>query len=304
MAGLGSLSSSRLTKLLQEKAEQLKKRRETAEALLDEILARTELLAAVGVTIPDLAEKIPPLRELQRKADWEAMETQARVVLAGMEEAARGPVEERQAALARRADRAAVLGNPLPREARLLLDEVGPKIRDRQWRDAFERLAAIEEVLAGLEKAYESGLSDRVHAFVRWAGADETMPPALETEIQPVLADLKGADPEPAQRQLAQILEREFPQTVERRSRIRDDAERAIPAARDLGASTGGLEAALEADKRSFVLEWPQSVTLVEQAIEGLQIILRDRVASTIGSLRDTLESLRAQGVDPNEALA
>ena len=304
MAGLGSLSSSRLTKLLQEKAEQLKKRRETAEGLLDEILARTELLAAVGVTIPDVAEKIPPLRELQRKADWEAMETQAKAVLAGMEEAARGPVEERQAALARRADRAAVLGNPLPREARLLLDEVGTKIRDGQWREAFERLAAIEEALAGLEKAYESGLSDRVQAFVRWAGADETIPPALETEIQPVLADLKGGDPEPAQRQLAQILEREFPQTVERRSRIRDEAERAIPAARDLGASTGGLEAALEADKRSFVLEWPQSVTLVEQAIEGLQTILRDRVASTIGALRDTLESLRTQGVDPNEALA
>ncbi len=304
MAGLGSLSSSRLTKLLQEKAEQLKKRRETAEAVFNEIEARAELLSAVGVTLPDLASKIPPLRELQRKADWEALETQAKSVLAEMEQAAREPVEERQAALVKRADRVALVGNPLPAEARALLDEVGPKIREGQWREAFERLAAIEEALAGLEKAYETSLSDRVRSFVRWATGDDAVPPALETEVQPVLADLKGANPEPAQKQLAEILERGFPQAVERRTGVRESAERAVPAARELGASTGGIEAALEADKRSFILDWPQSVTLVEQAIEGLQTILRDRVASTIGSLRDTLESLRTQGVDPNEALA
>jgi hypothetical protein len=304
MAGLGSLSSSRLTKLLQEKAEQLKRRRETAEAILTEIEARVELLGAVGVTIPEISDKIAPLRELQRKADWEALETQAKAVLAEMESAARGPVEERQAALVQRADRAALLGNPLPAEARALLDEVGPKIRDGQWREAFERLAAIEEALASLEKAYESNLSDRLKSFARWTTGDETIPPALETELQPVLAELKGANPEDAQRKLAEILEREFPQAAERRTRIRDGAERAIPAARDLGASTGGLEAALEADKRSSILDWPQSVTLVEQAVDGMQGILRERVASTIGALRDTLESLRAQGVDPNEALA
>ncbi|MGA7847121.1 MAG: hypothetical protein WCB18_08560, partial [Thermoplasmata archaeon] len=304
MAGLGSLSSSRLTKLLQEKAELLKKKRETAEALLNEIETRTQLLAAVGVTLPDFAEKIPPLRDLQHKADWEALETQARAVLASMEQEARGPVEEQQAALARRADRLAVLGNPLPPEARVLLDEVGPKIREGAWREAFERLAAIDETLAGLEKTYESNLSQRVLAFVQWAGGGDVVPPVLETEIQPVLGDLKGADPEPAQKQLRQILEREFPNAAERRTSIRDEAERAIPAARDLGASTGGLEAAVEADKRAFLLDWPQSVAQVEQAIEGLQTVLRDRVSSTIGSLRDTLEALRAQGVDPNEALA
>jgi hypothetical protein len=304
MAGLGSLSSSRLTKLLQEKAEQLKKRRETAEAVLAEIEARMELLTAVGVTIPDLADKIPPLRELQRKADWEALETQAKGVLSDLEQSARGPVEEREAAMVQRADRVALLGNPLPTEARALLDEVGPKIREGQWRDAFERLAAIEEVLGGLEKEYETGLSDRVRAFVRWASGNDTVPGALESEVRPILADLKGANPEPAQQQLTQILEREFPQAVERRSGIRDSAERALPAARDLGASTGGLEAALDADKRSFILDWPQSVTHVEQAVEGLQNLLRERVGSTIGALRETLESLRAQGVDPNEALA
>jgi hypothetical protein len=304
MAGLGSLSSSRLTKLLQEKAEQLKKRRETAEALLAEIEARSELLKAVGIALPGLADKIPPLKELQRKADWEALETQSKAVLASIEQEAREPVEERQAALMQRADRAAGLGNPLPPEARQLLDEVGPKIEEGQWREAFERLAAIEETLTGLEKAYETSLTDRVHAFVQWAGGTETPSPGVESELQPVLVELKGTDPEPAQKKLAEILEREFPGASERRAGIRDGAERTIPAARDLGASTGGLEAALDADKRSFILDWPHSVTLVEQAMDSLQTTLRERVASTIGALRDTLESLRTQGVDPNEALA
>jgi hypothetical protein len=304
MSGLGSLSSSRLTKLLQEKAEQLKRKRETAEGLLEEIEARSELLKAVGVTIPDLAEKVPPLRELQRKSDWDGLETQARAVLASMEEAAREPVEERQLALTQRAERVALLGNPLPPEARLLLDEIGPKIREGHWREAFERLAAIDEALSGLEKAYESSLSDRLRAFVRWTSGNDSVPPALETELQPILVELKGSNPEPAQRQLAEILEREFPEASERRVGARDNAERAIPAARDLGASTGGLESALEADKRASILDWPHSVALIDQAMDGLQVVLRERVGSTIASLRDTLEALRAQGVDPNEALA
>lgn len=304
MAGLGSLSSSRLTKLLQEKAELLKKKRESAEALLTEIETRSQLLEGVGVVLPDLADKIPPLRDLQRKSDWEALEIQARAVLGGMEQDARAPVEERQAALMRRADRLAVLSNPLPAEARQLLEEVGPKIRAGHWREAFERLAAIEEALASVEKAYESNLSTRVRAFIQWAGGGDAVSPALESEIQPVLAELKGTDPGPAQKQLTQILEREFPTASERRSSVRDEAERAVPAARELGTSTGGIEAGLDADKRSFLLDWPQSVALVEQAIDSLQTILRERVASTIGSLRETLEALRVQGVDPNEALA
>ncbi len=304
MGGMGSLSSSRLTKLLQEKAEQLKKRRETAEALLAEIDSRAQLLEAGGVTLPDLAEKLPPLRELQRKADWEGLETQAKAVLAAMEEGAKGPVEERQVALVKRADRLALLGSPLPTDARTLLDEVVPKLREGQWRDAFERIAAIEEALAGLEKAYDANLTDRVKAFVDWAGSGEGLTPVLESEIQPILVGMKGSDPEPAQKQLADILGREFPTASERRSSIREEAERAIPAARDLGASTGGIEAALEADKRSSLLDWPHTVAMVEQAADALQSSLRERVISIIGSLHETLESLRPQGVDPNEALA
>ncbi|MCI4353464.1 MAG: hypothetical protein L3K14_08835 [Thermoplasmata archaeon] len=304
MGGLGSLSSSRLTKLLQEKAELLKKKRERAEALLTEIDARIQLLDTVDITIPDLASRIPPLRELQRKADWEALESQSKSVLNLLEEEARGPVAERQVELTRRADRLAVLGNPLPAEARPLLDEAESKLQEGLWREAFERLAAIDEALVGLEKAYESSLSDRVQAFVRWAGGGDSLTEALEAEIRPLLAELKGANPEAAQRLLAEILLRDFPNAAERRSGVRGDAERAIPAARELGAPTGGLETALEADKRSFLLDWPQSVASVEQANDSLQSLLRERVASMISALHDTLEALRAQGVDPNEALA
>jgi hypothetical protein len=304
MAGLGSLSSSRLTKLIQEKAEQLKKKRQSAEALLEEVEARSQLLATVGVTLPELAEGIPGLRELQRKSDWEGLESQAKSLLAGMGQAAREPVAERQAALVRRADRAAVLGNPLPPETRLLLDEVTPKMQEGRWRDAFERLAAIEEALAGVEKAYEGGLSERTRTFVQWAGGGDNLPSGLESELQPILAELMGADPEPAHQQLGQVLGREFPQAAERRSKVREEAERSIPAARDLGASTAALEAALEADKRAFILDWPHSVAAVEHEVDIVLATLRERVGSTIASLRETLEALRAQGIDPNEALA
>lgn len=304
MGGLGSLSSSRLTKLLQEKAEQLKKKRQNAEAVFEEVEARGQLLAAVGVNLPDVAEGIPPLRDLQRKADWDGLETGAKALLTRMEESARAPVEERQADLARRADRVALLGNPLSPEARGLLDEVTPKMQEGKWRDAFERLAAIEEALGEVEKAYESNLSDRVRSFVQWSGAGDGPPPELDTELQPILEGLKGPDPEPAQRELAALLERTFPSAVQRRTSVREGSERSIPAARDLGASTAALETALEADQRAFILEWPRSVDSVEQAEGALQETMRDRVRSTIASLTETLEALRTQGVDPNEALA
>jgi hypothetical protein len=304
MAGLGSLSSSRLTKLLHEKAEILKKKRESAEAQLAQIDARVHMLDAVGISIPDITSKLPPLRELERKSEWEALETMSTSLLRGMEQEALGPVTERQADLSRRAARLAVLGTPLPPDAGALLDEVVPKLRDGDWGGAFERLTAIEEALADLEKNYETSLTDRLREFVRWCGGGDAVPPALDAELGPLIAELKGADPGPVQRRIAELLDRDFPAASERRTAVRNRAERALPAARELGASTVELESALEVDKRAFQFDWPQTVVAIESSITALEGALREKATATIGALRDTLEALRAQGVDPNEALA
>ena len=51
--GMGTMPSSRLTRLLEEKAEALKKRRKTADVASEIAEGRVRLLADVGVELPE-----------------------------------------------------------------------------------------------------------------------------------------------------------------------------------------------------------------------------------------------------------
>ncbi|MCI4370469.1 MAG: hypothetical protein L3J81_03965, partial [Thermoplasmata archaeon] len=76
--GLGSVPSSRLTRILQEKAESLKKRRQLADQATAEVEDRLKLLEEIGVNLSETPERITKLRELTRKSDWEAVELTGR----------------------------------------------------------------------------------------------------------------------------------------------------------------------------------------------------------------------------------
>ncbi|MGA7923222.1 MAG: hypothetical protein WCA77_04525, partial [Thermoplasmata archaeon] len=62
---MGPLPSSRLTRILQEKAELLKKRRQGAEQALHESEERVRLLESLGIKVPEVAERQAQLKELQ-----------------------------------------------------------------------------------------------------------------------------------------------------------------------------------------------------------------------------------------------
>ncbi len=303
MAGLGSLSSSRLTKLLQEKAELLKKKRQTAEALQQEIEERLKLLRGVGIEIPDTAEKLRALQDLERKSDWEGLETQARAFLDSLNRTDPAPIDARRADLAAQADRLAQLGRPLPADVLALLAEVLPKVRDGHWKEGLDGLSSVDGAVDAAAREYVASLGTRILTLGRWSGAEES-PPELAPEVSRIAREAIEHDAESGGRQLSQLLLHAFPGSVERRNRSRALAERAIPPARDLGVPTTGLQGALDADARAFVLDWPESVGRIDQELEALARTLRERVTSTVAGLRGTLEGLRSQGVDPDEALA
>src|SRR5579863_1672912 len=121
---MGSLPSSRLTRILQEKAELLKKRRQSAESTQRDAEARVRLLESAGVTLPETAQREGSLRDLTRRSDWEAVETQAKDLLKYLDEAGPAAVEARTGQLRTRAERAGEFTTPLASEVIELLGEV------------------------------------------------------------------------------------------------------------------------------------------------------------------------------------
>jgi hypothetical protein len=304
MSGLGSLPSSRLTKLLQEKAELLKKRRQRAEAVAKELAERLQLVETSGLVLPDRQEELQALKELERTSDWEGRETQGRKAIEQLDQDVLAPFEARCEEVARRADRLAEQGRPLPSEARSLLDEAVPLLKSHQWADAFERLSAVDEAVRQLEVELQSSFQTRVEALARWAAGSDQVPGSLLASVGPALRKLAAGAHEEGERELNEVLLKELPTALVRRETSRTSAEQLVPVARELGVPTGPLEALIEAEKRAAPLDWPESVSALERSTQELSDAARDKARGSIEGLRETLESLRAQGVEPDEGAA
>src|ERR1700730_17416394 len=101
--GMGTVPSARLTKILQEKAESLKKRRQLADQASVEVEDRLKLLEEIGVTLSETAERAGKLRELTRKSDWEAVERTAKEFVAYIQSSVAPALEERRKSVIARA---------------------------------------------------------------------------------------------------------------------------------------------------------------------------------------------------------
>ena len=65
--GIGAVPSSRLTRILQEKAEELKRKRQAGEILQKEADERVAQLERLGIALPEVPERARHLRELVRR---------------------------------------------------------------------------------------------------------------------------------------------------------------------------------------------------------------------------------------------
>jgi hypothetical protein len=301
---MGSLPSSRLTRILQEKAEGLKKRRQTAEGVVHDIEQRVKNLESIQITLPETKDRETQLRDLMRRSDWEAVETQARALLEYIEKAAGPAVELRRKDISERGERLRTAGMPIPPETDELLKSLAQTDSTISWGDTVAHLATADGAIVAAETAYSSKIRGQANALLDWIEEPTGRRSELEQKFRAALEPIHRGQVTDALTALNQTLRTELPRAATRRESSRDAGVALVAVARDLGAPSADLEAALFADSENAPLDWIESVTRIESESQKVADSLRDRVVQTVESLRATLESIRDQGFDPTTSLA
>ena len=155
---MGALPSSRLTKILQEKAELLKKRRVSAEQILHDAEERVRQLDLIEITLPDSKEREARLKELARHADWEAVEIQAKAFLEYLGKEAQTAVEQRRAEVVERGERLVRSGSPLPEDVRALLSGLAAPVAEGDWGATVEKLTRLSSAIRAFASPCFPGL--------------------------------------------------------------------------------------------------------------------------------------------------
>ncbi len=300
---MGGLPSSRLTRILQEKAELLKRQRHSSEQVLHAVEEQAERLNEVGVTIPELKERLSALEALARRADWELLETQANALVELIEKSGQAPFEERVQETLRRLDRLSRTGLTLPAPHRAFAEALRSPAAGEPWTASLAALVDLEKIVRASESEYSSTLRARVRALAEWAGDERERATALDGRLRATLESMREAEEPKVLEKVTELATSDLPKAVARRARAREGATALRAAAQDLGVTTEPIDSALVADGEALALDWPTSVERVEATSGQLAESLREKVASTIDSLRSTLESLREYGVDPAEPL-
>ena len=302
--GLGPLPSSRLTRILQEKAEALRKKRQAAEAVQKDVDERLAQLARLGISPPGMAERQEQLRELARRTDWDLLESQSRAVLQLLATTVPTTIEGRRRRSEEFAEHLKASGVGIPPSLSSELAALAHPPPEATWAETLARLASVDD---GLRQA-ATGQVERARAqavdLARWAGVT----PARLTELERALPDPAAAVRDDrigeALASISTLLAEKFPEVAERRVRSRELATRLKAVAEELGAPTQPVDLALTADAEATPDAWPTSVARLETASRELADALRIRATQALEGLRASLGRLTDYGVDPAPARA
>jgi hypothetical protein len=302
--GMGSMPSSRLTKLLQEKAEALKRRRQNAEELAGAAQQRYHELETLGVPLEEGPSRAEALKELLRRSDWEAVETAAKEFSAYLEKASGAGLEQRLSELRARAERLAQLQSPVPPPALAALDEAAGLARAGNLGETSVKLRVAVDAIRASEASYASSLSERLGRLLEWAQEAPERRAAAEGRLASFFEAFNGGRSDLPFAETLAAIEGDLPAATVRRNKVRTSAEALDAAARELGVTGQALTEALAADKNRPLLDWPESCGALEAASADVAAALRDRVGVTLEGFRSTLVALQGQGIDPAAPLA
>jgi len=302
--GVGPLSSSRLTRILQEKAEALRKKRQAAEAAEKVVEEQVGSLERLGIAPPELAEKQQQLRDLARRTDWEQLEVQARATLEYLEKTVPATIESRRHRTEESMRRLISLGVTFPAGLGTELRALAKPPPESGWAEVVGRLARIDDAIRqaaaerlenvrarALAVARESGLAGQ-----KLAAFERRLPPSEEASTDERLA----AALDLVRREVAEGL----PEALERSRAARRAAEEVRATAELLGAPTGALDAALKEEEERGPEGWPDTLRSVDLAAKEIGEGLRGRCTQALESLRASLAGLSEFGVDPAPARA
>lgn len=301
--GVGGLPSSRLTRILQEKAELLKRQRQAADQATRRVEERIAQLEALSIELPEVKDRWAAIQALARKADWESVEAQAKALLELTTKSGQAPFTARRDDIVQRVERVAREGVALPAEYADTLQAATNPPAGEEWPACLPALAKLDALARTSENEFSASIRARGRALAEWAGAPAEEQVALDGRLRVALEGVREGRVAESLGKVQETLVHDLPAAGTRRESARTVGKALRSAAQELGVPYEGLEAALAADAEAGALDWPTTVAAIEAASAQVAETVRDKVVAAIESLRSTLESIRLFGVDPSEAL-
>ncbi|MCI4335170.1 MAG: hypothetical protein L3K04_06070, partial [Thermoplasmata archaeon] len=289
---------------LQEKAEALKRRRQSAEELAHTAQERYAQMISLALPLPEAATRSDALKEVLRRSDWEAVETTAKEFLAYLDAESGPGLEKRLSELTIRVDRLAHLHSPIPAEDSAALAEATALARGGDWAAAVLKVRNVNEAIRTSETSYANSLAERLGKVIEWAGESPERRGAAEAHLAAFFEAFRAGVEELPFAETIAAIESDLPAATVRRNRVRTAGEALEAAARELAVPSQPLADALAADKNRPLLDWPDGAEAVEASAGEVAIALRERVGGTLDGYRSTLVSLEASGIDPGPPLA
>ncbi len=299
---MGGLPSSRLTRILQEKAEALKKKRQAAEALQHQAEEGVGQLERLGISLPEVPERSQRIRELGRRSDWESVEVESKSLLAYLAERATSSIGERRRATEAQVARLEAGGIAIPSADRAELAALAELPPDAAWSETVGRLVRIEERLAEEGSRAVAAARARALAVADWAGVAPERRNEFARALDEALLVARDGHVVEALEAAARLTRDDLPEARDRRDAVRAHAERRVAAAKEHGVSTASLDDALRADDAAPPDRWPETVPAIARASDELAETLRSGMAQSLATLRAALETLAEYGADPTEA--
>ncbi|HTW39301.1 MAG TPA: hypothetical protein VMF04_00325 [Thermoplasmata archaeon] len=299
---MGGVGSSRLTRILQEKAEALKKKRQSAEAAQKEAEDQVGLLETLGISPAEAPERLSQLHELARRSDWDGVELQAKALSEYLARTVPASIESRRRRTVETAGALAGAGVAVPPEIATELEKLSHPPEGAPWSDTVAQLAKVESSLVTAQVDYVATARRRALAVVQWAQLSEARRQEFETMLDAAAAPAQEGRVVEAIDQIRRSLQEGLPEARARRDEVREVATRMAAEAREFGASTNRLEAAVRDDTDTGPERWPETVRAIEDALVEVGEGLRERGVQTLDSLRIALAATREYGVDPTSA--
>ncbi|HTS32460.1 MAG TPA: hypothetical protein VMI55_00770 [Thermoplasmata archaeon] len=259
-------------------------------------------LDRLGISIPDTAERVQQLKELARRSDWDAVETQAKSLIDYIASRVTGAIQDRRRLTVEAVPRLEAAGVTVPASLKADLEALSQPGAAASWSDTVARLARIEDALSQLGLTTVTHARDQALAVADWAHVPPERRTEFASQLDAALAPAREGRVAEALTAVAAVLKDQLPEAKQLRETARARAEARAALAKEHGTPTSEVDSALRADQSAPPERWPVTVPAIDRAAAELSEVLRAWTTQTLTTLRSSLDGLAEYGSDPSEA--
>jgi hypothetical protein len=242
------------------------------------------------------------IKELQRRSDWEAVEAQAKGLLDSLAKTVPASFEERRQRTVEALGRLSGIGVNVAPSVTAELDALAHPPANEAWSVTAGRLLGAEQALRTAEIDYVTSARERALRVARWAGLTAERLAQFERNLSEAAQAARDGRLAESMDQLRRMLRDGLPEAAERRRQVREMAAALVGQAKEQGAPTSKLEAALDAGADADPESWPDTVPGTEKAVQETGEALRERCVRSLEGLKASLAAASEYGVDPGSA--